>query len=179
MNFANPEYLLHGSPEQIRAGKILRHLEVFERLAAYKPLLAGTYPLDLTTAESDLDILCEVGDHETFSEDLRHFYGDCEGFTLKDKMIRGRKSTIGRIVHSGITLEFFGQNQPAASQDAYLHLLVEWHLMQTRLRYHKEDLLSLKQKGYSTEEAFAKLLKIDGDPYAELLLLGRSLGVYD
>jgi len=40
----------------------------------------------------------------------------------------------------------------------------------------RDEIIRLKEKGFSTEEAFAFLLGIEGDPYENLLKLETSLG---
>lgn len=178
MDLFDPGYLLKGSQSQQKAYKALRELRVFERLRHFDPVLAGTFPLDLAGPESDLDILCEVGDHDGFMSAITAFYYREKGFNVKEKMIKGKAVTIARFQFQDLPVEIFGQDVPVTHQDAYRHLLVENYLLQHQLKGCELKLKALKQKGWSTEEAFAGLLKMEGDPYKGLITLGKELGLY-
>ena len=42
----------------------------------------------------------------------------------------------------------------------------------------KQEIIRLKEQGIKTELAFAQVLKIDGDPYEELILLGQEMRLW-
>ncbi|WP_168731233.1 DUF4269 domain-containing protein [Robertkochia marina] len=178
MNMVDPGYLLNGSLSQQKVYKALRELRVFERLRHFDPVLAGTFPLDLAGPESDLDILCEVDDHDHFKKAVTAFFDQEKSFNIKEKLIKGKAVIIARFQYIDLPFEIFGQDVPVIHQDAYRHLLVEKHLLQHQLKGSEPTLKALKQKGKSTEEAFAFLLKMEGDPYEGLIALGKELGLY-
>lgn len=178
MDFRNPDYLLEGSPAQKEAWKALRKLDVFRRLSHYDPVLAGTFPLDLTVEGSDLDILCEVGDEREFLGCLREYYGGLPSFRESTKNIGGLRSSIVRFEVDGIPVEIFGQDKPVVQQDAWRHMVVEWALLQDRLKGYAAELKNLKREGLTTEEAFASLIGMQGDPYKGLIALGYSLKLF-
>ena len=178
MDFRNPDYLLKGSPAQKEAWKALRKLDVFRRLSPYDPVLAGTFPLDLTVEGSDLDILCEVRDEREFLSCLRKNYGGFPFFRERIKNIGELRSCIVRFEVDGIPVEIFGQDRPVVQQDAWRHMLVEWSLLQDRLKGCAGELKSLKKDGLTTEEAFASLIEMQGDPYKGLIVLGHSLKLF-
>lgn len=178
MNMLDPDYLLKGSPSQQKAYKALRELRVFERLVHFDPVLAGTFPLDLAGPESDLDILCEVHDYPLFKKLVTRFFGTETHFTIKEKMIKGKAVIILRFQFKDFPVEIFGQGVPVTQQDAYRHMVVEKHLLQHQLSGGEPEFKALKQKGWSTEEAFGIMLQMEGDPYEGLIALGWELGLY-
>jgi len=51
-------------------------------------------------------------------------------------------------------------------------MLIEHKLLSTKGEKFRQDIIDLKNQGYKTEPAFAKLLGLGGDAYEELLKLG-------
>lgn len=178
MDLINIDYLKTGSATQKNVFKALRELQVPERLSCFHPVLAGTFPLGLNVEGSDLDVLCEVYDGDRFISRLQAVYGGQSRFYITVKAIGRIPAIIGRFEYSGFPVEIFGQPVPVRQQHAFLHLQVEYHLLQDRLKNREEDLKALKRRGWSTEEAFAALLDIKGDPYQALIALGYQMGVY-
>ncbi|MBL7471850.1 DUF4269 domain-containing protein [Robertkochia sediminum] len=178
MNFMNIDYLKNGSSTQINVFKALRELQVPGRLSHFSPVLAGTFPLGLNIKGSDLDILCEVYDSDRFISRIQAAYGGQKGFYITVKALGGIPAIIGRFEYSGFPVEVFGQPKPVTDQHAFLHLQVEYQLLQDRLRNKEAELRSLKRRGWSTEEAFAALLELKGDPYKALIALGDQMGLF-
>jgi len=54
------DYLAHGNSRQQAVWQMLQTESVLETLAAYSPVIAGTIPLGVDTAESDVDVLCAL-----------------------------------------------------------------------------------------------------------------------
>lgn len=67
--FLDPGYLRHGNQRQRAAFAVLDELGLFKRLAAHGPVLAGTVPLAIDIAGSDLDILCQAADLDGLAGD--------------------------------------------------------------------------------------------------------------
>ena len=178
MNFMNPQYLATGSTDQQKAWEALRELRVFERLSLFKPVLAGTFPLDLAVDGSDLDILCEVSDFEAFQRVCRGNFAGQKDFRISSREINGLASTIVRFEAGDLLFEIFAQSQPVEMQDAYRHMVVEWELLQTTLKGRAQDIRRLKNEGLTTEESFAALLHMEGDPYRGLIDLGVARGLF-
>ncbi len=66
-------------------------------------------------------------------------------------------------------IELFAQNQISTQQQAYLHMLIEYKILQAHPESFKQQVIQLKQSGFKTEPAFAHLLGLKGDPYQALL----------
>ncbi len=169
-DFRDIAYLRDGSARQRVAYQALCALRVIERLAAYDPVLAGTIPLDIDVADSDLDILCEVHDFARFEADLAAGFGHCDGFRVTAPRLRGGElSMTASFDHGGFIIEMFGQPLPAERQSAYRHMVVEARLLALGGAAFRRRIVALKRSGVKTEPAFAQCLGLDGDPYFALL----------
>jgi hypothetical protein len=166
-------YLPHGNRRQQRAHSILRALHLWPVLADFKPVLAGTIPLGVDIAGSDLDVLCEVAPAETarFSELLRKHYGHRPGFQIRQHAIGGRASVVSSFRYRGREVEVFGQALPTAQQHGFRHLLVEAAVLRAGGEPWRRAVRRLKKQRLKTEPAFAALLQLPGNPYEALLTL--------
>lgn len=68
-------------------------------------------------------------------------------------------------------IEFFGQNKPTTEQNGYLHMIIEDRMLSLYGKKFKEQIIQLKSTGMKTEPAFAKILRLEGDPYLRILEL--------
>jgi hypothetical protein len=164
-------YLQQGSKAQRRAYRILKDRQILEHLEPYNAVLAGTFPLDLVVAGSDLDILCEVTFHPGFAAHVERCFGKEDGFQVENTARGGSQVTIVNFVVDSLPFQLYGDPTPVVEQAAYLHMDVEHRLLQLGGRKARERILELKKAGIKTEPAFAAWLGLDGDPYAELLEL--------
>ncbi len=153
--------------------QLLRELRILELLAEYHPRLAGTVPLGIQVEGSDLDIICEVQDPRRFTAEARCHFGQLEGFYAVTRTVGGVVRTKINFLAGGWPIELFGQPLPTEKQNAWLHMQVEERILKLLGPGFAEKIRSLKSGGMKTEPAFAKLLKLEGDPYEEMLSLGR------
>ncbi|GAA3404046.1 DUF4269 domain-containing protein [Paenibacillus hodogayensis] len=165
-----------GQTTQRRAFRALSELGILRDLARYRPVLCGTVPISIDVEGSDLDIIMEVYEPERFKRDVHALYGMQEAFVYKEKQIRQIPSQKANFSFDGFAFELFAQPIPVERQHAYLHMLVEHHLL---LRHPdiRTKIINLKKQGIKTEPAFAQVLGLTGDPYEALLVLGQELGV--
>ncbi|MGC3943422.1 MAG: DUF4269 domain-containing protein [Chryseolinea sp.] len=63
----------------------------------------------------------------------------------------------------------FGQSRPSTEQEAYLHMVNEYQVLQSRGSEFRDEIIRLKKSGLKTEPAFAKALGLTGDPYEAML----------
>lgn len=164
-NFKDIEYLKNGTDRQKKVYKIMEKLKLFENLKAYKPVLAGTVPLNIDTQDSDLDIICEFHDHGRFSNDLLRYFSHYSNFHQKEKYIRGIKTVIASFSYDNEVIEIFGQWVPVENQYAYRHMIVESRLLKLGGEKAYREIKRLKKMGYKTEPAFAHYFGIKGDYY--------------
>lgn len=167
--FLNITYLKTGSKRQQQAYKELIDLEIMEKLALYKPLLAGTIPIGIDILTSDLDIICSCANHSVFSTDLINLFGNQANFMIATKWVKDIKTTIATFKGAVFPIEIFGQEIPSKDQDAFKHMLIEHKILKEKDRIFTEQIIALKKSGLKTEPAFAKLLGLKGNPYQELL----------
>lgn len=169
MDFLKPDYLQQGTDRQQRAYRVMQELQVMERLAPYKPVLAGTLPLNIDIPASDLDMICEVYDAESFAVVLDRHFGACEQYSRSGTVVAGMPRMVAGFSYGGFWFEIFGQPLPATKQNAYRHMVIEHRLLELAGAEAMEAIRELKKNGLKTEPAFAKYFGLDGDPYQALL----------
>ncbi len=174
-DFKNIEYLKIGNKRQRNAYFALHELEIFDYLKKYNPILTGTIPIDIDLPDSDLDIICECKDHNSYAKDLTDKFSKYLDFQIWRNTHHGVKSTIASFSYKGRKIEIFGQNIPTYKQNSFRHMLIERQILQEKGTEFKNQIVELKKQGIKTEPAFAKLLGLEGDPYFELLKLDTDL----
>lgn len=163
-------YLLKGDEKQRDVYTAIKDSMLLKLLAAFDPILVGTYPIGIYLEESDIDIICQFFKIEHYESVVLNSFSRLPDFEIKTKMIRGVESMIARFRFDGFKFEIFGQQTAVEEQYAYRHMIIEDMILSERGEGFRKEVLILKEKGLSTEEAFAFLLGIDGDPYDGLLL---------
>lgn len=174
--FHTIEYLKFGNMKQKKAYKAIRTLGIMEELIDYTPVLCGTIPIEIDIESSDLDIILEVNDFKQFGKKVESLYKDNLDFRLKQTNITNSQVIKANFMFDGFEFELFGQPQPVFTQYAYLHMIIEYQLMQ-EYPLLKETVIELKQQGYKTELAFCEALGLEGDPYEKLLEIGIEKGI--
>lgn len=177
-NWKDPQYLCSGTPRQQQAYATLQNLGIWHTLATFDPVLAGTIPLDIDIASSDLDILCAVAPAEimSFTEVLQAQYAHLPEFALTQKPINNSLAVVCRFRFLEFEVEIFGQDCPTERQDAFRHMVVEYYVLQAGGEMWRAAVRRLKEQGLKTEPAFAVLLHLPGNSYEALLSLeGKSV----
>lgn len=166
---ADPGDLRAGNPRQRRAWETLQSLQVLERLAAYRPILVGTVPIDVDIGGSDLDVICEAGDLDGFEADVRRQFGAQRAFNVKRNTHYGVPAVIARFETDAFPIEIFGQPLPVTEQAAFRHMVVEARLLEIGGDAARSAIRAMKRHGVKTEPAFAAHFGIEGDAYLALL----------
>jgi len=169
MRFDTIDYLRTGTPRQQEAHQVITQNKLLEKLSGYTPILAGTIPLAIDIAHSDLDILCCWTHKHRFVDTLIAHFSDELQFSLQEKTISGHETVLAGFELGGFPVEVFGQNRPVKEQEGYRHMVIEYELLKTHGAEFREAVISLKKAGIKTEPAFAQVLGLKGDPYQELL----------
>lgn len=174
MNLWNPDftrisYLSYGNERQKDAYRVLTDGKIMDILQYYHPVLVGTVPIGIDLPGSDLDILCEVHDFHRFEELIFLSFQDCDEFRYSSKTVNGIPRVVVNFRCGGWPIEIFGQPVPTTRQNGYKHMIVEHRILQIWGNSGRRMIRDLKSRGFKTEPAFAKLLKLEGDAYDTLL----------
>jgi hypothetical protein len=169
INFKKIDYLKLGNSRQQKAYKTLTALNIFSILKDYNPILTGTIPIEIDIPESDLDIICQCNNHEVFIELVEQNFKENRQFNMYSTTVNNIKTSICSFKFNDFDIEIFAQNRATELQHAYRHMLIEYKILQENNMAFKSDIIALKQNGFKTEPAFAKLLGLKGNPYEALL----------
>jgi hypothetical protein len=170
MLFDDISYLKSGTPRQRKAYKVLHQNRILEKLYPFRPVLAGTIPVNIDIATSDLDILCHLENKEDYIKRITDLFQHQENFSIRERNDNW-ETVVTNFFADDFEIEIFAQNIPCHQQVAYRHLLIEHNLLNQYGEAFRLQVIDLKKQGYKTEPAFAKLLKLEGDPYMALLQL--------
>lgn len=167
IDFTKLDYLKIGNERQRIIYEVLTKYKIFDILKNYSPILAGTIPIEIDIEESDLDIICEVKDKVEFEKFLIQAFKD---FDLKIEILKinNEKSLVCNFKLEEFPIEIFGQNKPTTQQNAYLHMIAEYKILQEKEEEFKQKIIDLKKQGMKTEPAFGMLLHLE-NPYEDLL----------
>lgn len=145
------------------------------KLKNHNPLVVGTFPLGIETDTSDIDI-CLTYDNESdllnlLTKEFSHF----DDFNISECCLFSGKALQTNFKHAETSLKFelIAQNTPSEKQVAYQHFQIEEKILKYSGRAFRELLIAERANGLKTEPAFAKVLSLSGDPYAELLKLNK------
>lgn len=163
--------LKSGTTLQQEVYRLLRRHRFMEILHSYQPILVGTVPLDIQVPGSDLDLICEVHDFETFRKESDTHFAHYAGYMVHEREVDGVPRIKVNFHCEHWPIELFGQPVPTAQQNGYRHMCIEARLLSLFGESFKQTIIQLKQNGLKTEPAFAKVLHLEGDPYDELLKL--------
>lgn len=143
---------------------------ILAALEAFDPHVAGTPPLGIDIATSDIDILCAYADPEAFTAAVVAACADMESFSIS-QWREAPRAIVARFLAVGWEFEIFAQDVPVAQQPGWRHFVVERRLIALGGAPLREAVVRAKLSGQKTEPAFARLLGLSGDPYEALLAL--------
>jgi hypothetical protein len=175
IDFKNIKHLQKGTPRQKAAYQLLSKYQIMEKLKNYDPILVGTIPINIDIAGSDLDIICCMKDAKAFEERITQLFGQEKNFAIWLNEYVEPNAIVSSFFIDDFEIEIFGQNKATNDQNAYRHMLIEHHYLQTKGEEFRKEIIQLKENGLKTEPAFAKALSIDGDPYEALLKLEKGI----
>ncbi|WII71149.1 VOC family protein [Bdellovibrio sp. 22V] len=157
-----------------RVYKALKESRILKDFKKYDPLVAGTFPLDIATAGSDLDILLRADDLSQIEQELREHYSEIPDFKVQKLVVDGLDTLMANFRFDEIPFEIFVQNRETVQQKAYRHFLAEERLLKCGGWPLKRKIQLLRAQKIKTEPAFAQALGIQGDAYAEILNLQKE-----
>lgn len=148
----------------------LDRVGVLSALAPFDPRPAGTPPLGLDLAGSDIDVLCHAPDPMPFVRTLWAAFSAYPDFRAW-QWGSGERPVIAEFRAEGWTFELFGSPQPVQDQIGWRHFRAEQRLLSIGGNRLRTLVMDQRRRGLKTEPAFAAVLKLSGDPYAALLEL--------
>jgi hypothetical protein len=169
-DFRRLDYLAQGSEDQRRAHAVLVRHDLLGRLAPLDAVLAGTVPLDIQGAGSDLDILVAAPDPAALIPRLDGLFSTLPDYYRRLGDFIDGPALVAGFTAGGWPVEIFAQALPVERQMAWRHMLVEARLL-ALYPAAKAAIRRLKAAGLKTEPAFATLFDLPGDPYQALLAL--------
>ncbi len=169
-DFTRIDYLKDGNERQKKAYEILTKYHVLEKMKDYSPILAGTVPIEIDIKGSDLDLIFQVDLEykQDFLDDLLFCQLISQDTEVEHSMVNGEECITLNCMLEGFPIEIFGQNKPTVQQNAYLHMVAEYKILQEKGEKFKQKIIDLKKQGIKTEPAFGMLLGLE-NPYEDLL----------
>jgi hypothetical protein len=157
-----------------KAYQAIQDSKVLEILKPYRPLVAGTFPLDINMENSDVDIILTNPDLNSLNQFLQSNFSLFSDFKSLLADVNGEPSLIVNFSIGDVPFELFAQKIESVQQKAYLHFQVEDRLLSLGNSLLAKKVLALRKAGAKTEPAFAQVLRLAGDPYQVLLDLQKK-----
>ena len=147
--------------------------QILKNFKSHQPLIAGTFPLAVDIATSDVDVLLQAHDLESLENKLKESYGHCEGFEISKLEMDLLPTLICHFSFNQVPFEIFAQDRPSIAQSAYRHFLIEERLLKFGGDAFYQKILQARALGLKTELAFGEVMNLESDPYVTLLNLQK------
>ena len=168
-NFLDINYLKEGNAIQKKVHKTITKNQIIKQLQPFNPILVGTFPLGINIDTSDIDIIGKTNNYnETFDYLIKNF-SEFHDFKIQLKEEEQTKYILCSFWIKRFKIEIFLEDKDPKEQNAYKHMLIEDKILRKEDEEFKQKIIDLKNNGLKTEEAFALLLGLEGDPYQKLL----------
>lgn len=154
-----------GRPHYLDA---LGRVGVLRGLDQFDPHVAGTPPLGLDLADSDIDVLCHAPDPVQFTSAIWAGFSKYRDFRAW-QWVSSERPVVAQFSAEGWKFELFGLPQPVQDQMGWRHFRIEQRLLAMGGMRLRTLVLDERRRGLKTEPAFAAVLNLSGDPYQALL----------
>ncbi len=168
-NYQSIEYLKEGNQVQKKVYKTIKKFDILEKLQPYHPIVVGTFPLQLNVENSDIDIIGQTSNFNETIDDLIEKFCHNHQFKIELAEENETKYIICTFWIKKFKVEIYLEDKTPTDQIAYRHMVIEAKILAKMGDTFKENVIQLKNKGIKTEEAFAQLLQLKGNPYEALL----------
>jgi hypothetical protein len=145
---------------------------VLDRLARFDPRIAGTLPLGVSLASSDIDILCHAPEPNDVADCLWQWRDRLPALTLR-RWTSEARPLVATFSVGDWPVEVFASPVEVDRQEGWRHFIVEERLLRLAGAPLRERVMSLRRAGAKTEPAFATVLGLSGDPYEALCRLSH------
>lgn len=143
---------------------------IMDRLQSLDPHLAGTPPLGLALATSDIDILCHAPDLDGASLLIWGALSSLDHFCIY-QWREGERPLICTFSAFGWPFEIYVAPTLVEDQAGWRHFKVEERLLALGGDGLRKAVMRHREAGLKTEPAFALALGLPGDPYEAMLEL--------
>lgn len=167
-DWKNISYLKHGNPRQQKVYAILMETKILERLKDHAPIVVGTIPLGIDIPSSDLDVVCQLNNQDDIHDLVTKYYGHYDRFKITQM---GERAYAYNFWFEGCEIEIYASAVPTERSNSYRHLLIGSRLLQLYGEEFRKKIIQLKEKGYHTEPAIAKLLNLQGEIYETIFAI--------
>lgn len=161
--------------ERPKMAILVSELRLFEMFKDNQPFIAGTVPLAIDLPNADLDFLVTFADPNEFKLMCQQGFALLPEFEITTGEINDMQYSLCRFSYRGIPVEIFCSSLSTFRQNGFLHFNAEEKLLKYGPPSWQQEILKLKERGYKTEAAFARLLQDDEiDAYQFILDLQRK-----
>lgn len=161
--------------ERPKMAILVSELRLLEMFKDNEPFIAGTPPLAIDLPNSDLDFLVTFADPNEFKLMCQQGFALLPEFEITVGEINDMQYSLCRFTYRGIPVEIFCASLSTFRQSGFLHFNAEEKLLKYGPPSWQQEVLNLKEMGYKTEPAFARLLQNDEiDAYQLILDIQRK-----
>ncbi len=140
---------------------------LIDALAAFDARVAGTFPLGLAVAGSDIDLLCHAPDAERLARVLWETCSHYPHFAMWQWCTEDRP-VVAAFSLGDMPFEIFGQARPVEQQLGWRHFDVERRLLGLGGTAFRATIMDARRTGLKTEPAFASVLGLGGNAHEAL-----------
>ncbi len=169
--FIEREYQKSPTDVQKRALEGLSKLNLFHDLKEFKPVFAGTIPLDIDIQSSDINIICEVTEFIRYQTRLRECFERQKNFIITETYNAVARNSTCRFDAHTFRVEIHGEKKTIQKQNLFQYLIAEAKLLEIGGDAARAEIRRIKRNGHKTEPAFAEYFKIKGNAFDELVKL--------
>ncbi len=166
IDFKHINYLKEGNEKQQRLYNVLNSSKILIIVQNYQPIVVGTIPIEIDIETSDVDIILKSDDFSETYKVLTESFSNYKNFKID---ISTNNVILCNFELDNFLFEIYVSTIETTKQNAYLHMIKEYEILQIENNSFKNRIIQLKKEGIKTEPAFCKLLNIEGNPYIELL----------
>jgi hypothetical protein len=158
---------------RLRYYEAVEQLQLGRRLQQWNWQLAGSPPLGIDIDDAEIDGACSFAEPTIFGETVWNEFGAAAEFRIWQRTTEERPF-VARFRAFGWDVEIYGSSVPLRQQLAVRHYEIEKRLLCLGGDRLRSSVRAMKQSGIKTEQAFAEILNLTGDPYEALLRLENA-----
>lgn len=143
---------------------------VLEHFKSFTPLVVGTFPLNLETQHSDIDIILSSVNLNQLENSIIEFCSKFLDFKFSKTLIQNEITLLINFTFQNKAFELFAQSNHSIDQNAFRHFFIEERLLKIGGPSFKEKIMSFRNSGHKTEPSFCLALGLSSDDSYNYLL---------